>query len=124
MTFRPPLANHPRLGALMIGLLALLIFGGVIPWLTHEAPRWPTVIGTSLLLGLFAYVNRTLSARVQARMLLGVCLLALVVYGAATVAYGIPRDGSERFYWAIAIAVPVAGLALAWRMLQRPRANG
>ncbi|MGI9089916.1 MAG: hypothetical protein ACR2GG_02295 [Gemmatimonadaceae bacterium] len=123
MVSRPPLADDPRLSALFTLLLALVMFGEVMPWVAHEPPRWPFVIGTSVLLTLFTYLARTRSARFQAYMLVGVSVFGLAVYGAITFAQGFPRSGYERLAWAAVIAVPVAGLALAWWMLRRPLAK-
>lgn len=123
MPFRPPLADHPRLGALFSVLVGLLVFGGLLPLINHEPPRWPVAIGTSVLIGLFTYLARTRSARFLSYTLIGVSVVALIVYGAITWTQGIPQDGHERLAWAGVIAIPVCGLALAWWILQRPRTS-
>jgi FtsH-binding integral membrane protein len=120
MSFAPPLAKHPRLGAMVAFFTGLLNFGVAIPWATHEPPRWPIAILESVLLALYIYLLRTTrSVRILAFTLIGVSVLALGVYGAAVYKDGIPHNDDERLMFAAVIAIPVAGLIMAWWMLQR-----
>lgn len=125
MRFTPPLAKYPRIGALVAFLIGLLDFGVAIPWVTHEPPRWPIAIVESVLLALYIYlVQTTRSVRFLPFTLIGVSALALGMYGTVVYTQGIPQNGDERLMFAAVIAIPVAGLIMAWWMLQRyPHGN-
>ncbi|MGI8509430.1 MAG: hypothetical protein ACR2MQ_08900 [Gemmatimonadaceae bacterium] len=119
MRFRPPLADHPWLGALSTVIVGLLIFGVGMPWLSHEQPNWPAAIFSSVLLGIYTYVARTGTARFQAYFLAGIGVIGLLVYGSVTIANGIPEHRSERLAWAFVVALPVLCLVLAWIIYRR-----
>ena len=124
MRFRPPLGHHPRLAVLASVLIPLFLFGWAMPRITGEARRWPFVIAMSLFLALFSYAARTRSRRFIGYMMIGLSVVALMVYGLATASLGMPHERTELIYWMIVIAFPLVGLALGWWMLQRPRATG
>jgi hypothetical protein len=46
---------------------------------------------------------------------------ALVLYASSVYADGIPQDTTERFYFAVVVAIPVFGVVLALWMLRKSR---
>jgi len=125
VSFRPPLADHPRLGALAAFLTGLLCFGVANPSVTHEPARWPDVITSSVLLALFVYLARTTrSGRFLPLTLIGVSVLALGVYWNLVKTRGVPHGENNRLIFASMIATPLAGLAMAsWLLLRHPHGN-
>ena len=121
MRFRPPLADHPRLALVASVLVPFVGFAWAMPRITGEPRRWPYVFAMTLILALMNYVARTRSARFQGYVLIGVSAAALMLYGYVTAAHGIPQQRNELVYWVLVVAFPVAGLALGWWVLQRPR---
>ncbi len=43
--WKPPLYAYPRLGALLGGVLSLIVFGLLQPWITGTPRSWPWVLG-------------------------------------------------------------------------------
>lgn len=121
MPYRAPLRNHPHIAAIVNFILGLLIFGGLMPRLTHESPKWSSVLVLSVILVSIGYLVRIRSERIRSYILLGGSLLALGTYGFAVFSRGFPQDGSERGWFAFVIAIPVVGLMLGLRLLRRQR---
>lgn len=94
-----------------------------MPWLTGEPLHWPYAIGTSMFIAMSTYLIRTRPARFMANFLAGVSLFALGVYSALMRAQGIPKAGSDRLGLAFVVAIPCAGLILAWRIYRQPRSE-
>lgn len=119
--------RHPHRYAMITFVLALFFWGVLMPWVGHQPPDWTGAIRLSVVLVLVGYSVRFYagirSVRVQALMLAVGSLAALGMYAAAVHAAGIPRDPTERFYFAFVVAIPIVGVVLALRMLRRPRAS-
>jgi len=121
MAIRARIRRHPHITAMVTFVLAFVIWGWLLPWVWHEPRDWAKAISMSVVLGLLSYFNRIRSERVKAVTMAVLAVGALVVYATVVHAHGIPQDTTERFYFAVVIAIPIVGIALAFRMLQKER---
>ncbi len=121
MAIRARIREHPHVTAAATFVLAFLIFGWLMPWLWHQPRDWAETISMAVVLGLVSYFNRVPAGRVKALILTAVSLGALVLYAWSVHTHGIPQDTTERFSFAGVVAIPVFGVALAFRMLRKPR---
>jgi hypothetical protein len=116
--WKPPLYDYPRLGAVLTGVLALIVFGLLLPGATGTPRSWPRIIGISFFLGLNAYLFRIGTRRFLPIYVATLSLAATVVYAFATFRLGgIPRYMPERMWWAFVVTLPLLGLvwaAWAW----------
>jgi hypothetical protein len=100
--------------------------GIAAPWVTHEAPRWPGVIGVAIVMGSIPWLVLTRSSRTAAWVLIVVCVAAFAVYGRMIYAHGPtpwpPQRVSDWVGIAIVVTVPIAGLVLAGWILERNHA--
>jgi len=128
MPIRATIRRHPHLHAIITFVLALFFWGVLMPRVRHQPPDWTGAVVLSAVLVAVGYSARFYSGirsgRIQAIMLAGISLVALAIYATAVRAHGIPRETMERFYFTFVVAIPVAGIVLALRMLRRlPRAS-
>lgn len=116
--WKPPLYDYPRLGALSAVVIALAVFGLLLPRIAGTPPNWPWVIAFSLILGLNAYLFRVGTRRFLPIYVATLLVAATAVYAFATFRIGgIPRYMPERMWWAFVITLPLLGLgwaAWAW----------
>ena len=125
MVDRALIRRHPHMTAMVTFVLAFFIWGWLMPWAWHQPLDWRGTISASVeivLTGYFIrYVAGIRSGRVQALVLATASLGALAVYATAVHAHGIPRDTTERLYFAGVVAIPIAGIMLAFWMLRKSR---
>ncbi|MEO7042331.1 MAG: hypothetical protein ABI035_08735 [Gemmatimonadaceae bacterium] len=122
MPYQPPLAKSPRLAALLAIVLA---FVGVLGLqrVTDQSENWFVAATTALILGCFMYIVRTRTVQFMAYFLASICAIGLIFYAYITVSQGSPSTTSERLAWAGVVAIPFAGLVLAWWILHRHSAK-
>jgi hypothetical protein len=123
MAIRAFVRKHPHIAALVTAVLALLIWGWLLPWVWHQPRDWAATISMSVVLGSIGYFNRIRSGEIKALILAAISLAALIVYATIVHAHGIPRDATEQFYFAGVVAIPIVGLVLAFWTLRKSRAR-
>jgi hypothetical protein len=127
MSIRAMIRRHPHRYAMITFVVALFFWRVLMPRVWHQHSDWTGAIVLSIVLVLVGYSVRFYAAirsvRVQALMLAAGSLAALTVYAAAVHAGGIPRDPTERFYFAFVVAIPIVGIVWALWMLRRTRAS-
>jgi peptidoglycan/LPS O-acetylase OafA/YrhL len=121
MYYRALIRRHPHVTAMVTFVLAFLIWGWLLPWVWHQPRDWATAISMAVVLGLISYFNRLRAGRVKALIMGVLSLGALVLYASSVYADGIPQDTTERFYFAVVVAIPVFGVVLALWMLRKSR---
>jgi hypothetical protein len=121
MYYRALIRRHPHVTAMVTFVLAFLIWGWLLPWVWHQPRDWATAISMAVVLGVISYFNRLRAARVKALIMGVLSLGALVLYASSVYADGIPQDTTERFYFAVVVAIPVFGVVLALWMLRKSR---
>lgn len=121
MVYRASIRRHPHLTAMVTFVLAFLIWGWLLPWVWHQPRDWATAISMAVVLALVSYFNRLRAGRVKALIMGVLSLGALVLYASSVYADGIPQDTTERFYFAVVVAIPVFGVVLALWMLRKSR---
>jgi peptidoglycan/LPS O-acetylase OafA/YrhL len=121
MYYRALIRRHPHVTAMVTFVLAFLIWGWLLPWVWHQPRDWATAISMAVVLGLVSYFNRLRAGRVKALIMGVLSLGALVLYASSVYADGIPQDTTERFYFAVVVAIPVFGVVLALWMLRKSR---
>jgi hypothetical protein len=121
MAIRARIRRHPHITAMVTFALIFFIWGWLMPWVWHEPRDWATTISMSVVLGLVTYFNRLPQGRVKALILAAISLAALLMYSTEVHAHGIPTDPTERFDFAVVIAIPIVGIALALRTLRKER---
>jgi peptidoglycan/LPS O-acetylase OafA/YrhL len=129
MYYRALIRRHPHVTAMVTFVLAFLIWGWLLPWVWHQPRDWATAISMAVVLAismavvlaLVSYFNRLRAGRVKALIMGVLSLGALVLYASSVYADGIPQDTTERFYFAVVVAIPVFGVVLALWMLRKSR---
>lgn len=118
MSIRDRIRSHPHITAVVTFVISMLMLGWLMPDLWHQPSEWGKATVTSVVPALLVYFNRIGSYHAKAYVLVSVSLSALIVYAMEVHVHGIPRETSERLYFAGVIAIPVCGIALALWMLR------
>lgn len=123
MRYRPLFPNSPRLAASFAAVMAFVTFLAILR-ITHLSLHWvgPAATG-GLFTGFFIYIARTRTPRFLAYAFATICAFVLIFYAYITVSLGVPSTVSDRLSWAFVVAIPTAGLGMAWWILHRTPAK-
>lgn len=118
MRYRRIFPKSPLLGAFSAAVISFVTFLAIQRPI-HLSINWVAPAAAGLFTGCYVYIARTQSARFLAYSIAALCAFALIFYAYVTVSLGFPSTVSDRVSWAFVVAIPVAGLVIAWWIMHR-----